>query len=255
MLSIILSRRDFREYDQIISLYTKDKGKLELLSRGVKKITSKNAAHLEPFSFVFAEMVPGKEIDHLIKVQPVKPFRNIRKDLKKSIIAQQMCSIADRLICVGEDDVRVFELLKSFLQFLETSEISSNLLIDSFVVKLFHLLGFSPILLECVVCGKEYKDIVHEDIGVGKKPGFYFAGGGLICHDCRVKKEMIEEQIAVCGLKEISQMEMLLHADWHRVDAFQLEEGGQKSLHTLVLEFARYHSEKKVVDWQRIMKA
>lgn len=252
MLSIILSRRDFREYDQIISLYTKDKGKLELLSRGVKKITSKNAAHLEPFSFVFAEIVPGKEIDHLIKVQPVKPFRGVRKDLKRSVLAQQMCSLADRLIKAGEVDVKIFELLKSFLQFLDSSEVKSNLLIDAFVVKLFHFLGFSPILSECVVCEKPHKEIVHEDIGAGKKPGFFFSGGGLICHDCKCKKEMTDEQIAVCGLKEISQMEMLLHADWHRVDAFQLEKEEQNSLHNLVLEFARYHSERKVVDWRKL---
>ena len=43
MLAIVLSRRDFREFDQMISVYTKEKGKLNLLARGVKKITSKNA--------------------------------------------------------------------------------------------------------------------------------------------------------------------------------------------------------------------
>ena len=42
MLAIVLSRRDFREFDQIVSLYTKEKGKLEVLARGVKKITSKH---------------------------------------------------------------------------------------------------------------------------------------------------------------------------------------------------------------------
>ena len=48
MQAIVLSRRDFREFDQMISLYTREQGKLELLARGLKKVTSKNAAHLEP---------------------------------------------------------------------------------------------------------------------------------------------------------------------------------------------------------------
>ena len=52
MIAVVLGRRDFHEADQIISCYTKEKGKVELLARGVKKITSKNSAHLEQFSFV-----------------------------------------------------------------------------------------------------------------------------------------------------------------------------------------------------------
>ena len=74
MQAIILDRKDFKEFDQIISVYTKEKGKLELLARGVKKITSKNSAHLEPFSFVDIEIAPGKGIDHLTKVQSINYF-------------------------------------------------------------------------------------------------------------------------------------------------------------------------------------
>ena len=77
MKAIVLSRRDFRESDQIISLYTKEKGKLELLARGVKKITSKNSAHLEPFSLVDIDIAYGKEFNHLTKVQPIEYFKNI----------------------------------------------------------------------------------------------------------------------------------------------------------------------------------
>ncbi|MFZ2978199.1 MAG: DNA repair protein RecO, partial [Candidatus Magasanikiibacteriota bacterium] len=69
MKAIVLSRRDFREADQIISLYTLEKGKMEILARGIKKITSKNSAHLEPFSLVEAEIIFGKELNYLGAVQ------------------------------------------------------------------------------------------------------------------------------------------------------------------------------------------
>ena len=71
MQAITLSRRNFREFDQIVSLYTEDLGKVELLARGIKKITSKQAAHVEPFSLVTLEIARGKEVDHLTKVQTV----------------------------------------------------------------------------------------------------------------------------------------------------------------------------------------
>ena len=77
MLSIVLARRDFKENDQIISLFTEEKGKMEVLARGVKKIVSKNSAFLEPFFLVEAEIIPGKEVFHLGSVQPVNSFKKL----------------------------------------------------------------------------------------------------------------------------------------------------------------------------------
>ena len=143
MMAIVLSRRDLREADQIISCYTKERGKLELLARGVKKITSKNSAHLEPFSFVDIEIAPGKGIDHLTKVQSINYFANIRQDLQKSLVAGYVVSLLDKILHVGEKDERIFELLKSWLEFLNPKSKISNLKsIDYFVVKLLNYLGY-----------------------------------------------------------------------------------------------------------------
>lgn len=147
MLTIVLSRRDFREADQIISCYTKAKGKVELLARGVKKITSKNSAHLEPFSLVDIEIAPGKGIDHLTKVQPINYFVNIRNDLQKSLSAGCVVSLLDKVLHVCEKDERIFELLLSWLDFVnqcnpDSFQSKSMLLIDGFIVKLLNCLGY-----------------------------------------------------------------------------------------------------------------
>ena len=95
MLSIVLSRKDFREHDQIVSLYSKDEGKLGLMVRGVKKIVSKNSAHLEPFSIVDITVEKGKDFSYLIRVQSVDYLRNIRENLHKSLVASYIVSIVD----------------------------------------------------------------------------------------------------------------------------------------------------------------
>lgn len=142
MQAVILSRRDFRESDQIISVYTKEKGKLNLLARGVKKITSKNSAHLEPFSLVEIEVVPGKEIDHLTKVVPVNYFSNIRADLQKSLAAGFVVSTTDKLLHTNEPDKRIFDLLKNWLENLDRSIVYSLLSIDQYIIALLHCLGY-----------------------------------------------------------------------------------------------------------------
>ena len=141
MQAIVLSRRDFRESDQIISLYTLEKGKQEVLARGVKKITSKNSAHLEPFSFVEVEIVPGKEIDHLITVQPINYFSDIRKDLQKSLASAYIVNLTDRLVHSGEQDERIFELLKFWLEYISLNQFKS-MLVDGYIVILLYCLGF-----------------------------------------------------------------------------------------------------------------
>jgi len=140
MQAIVLSRRDFREFDQVISCYSLDKGKIDLLARGIKKITSKNSAHLEPFSYVDVEVVGGK-IDHLTKVQVIKYFKNIRGDLEKSLAASYIVSIIDKLVEAGESDKRIFGILLNWLEFVDYLEKFNIVLLDAFIVKLLFLLG------------------------------------------------------------------------------------------------------------------
>ena len=143
MLSIVLSRRDIREYDQIISLYTLEYGKVEAMARGVKKILSKNAALLEPFCFVEAEVIPGKEIAHIGSVQAQNVFKNIRADLDKSLMAKYAVELLDKIIHPGEPDKKIFALLVSWLEHSDKTEISNLVLLDAFVCKLLFLLGFN----------------------------------------------------------------------------------------------------------------
>lgn len=151
MMAIVLSRRDLREFDQMISVYTKEKGKLNLLARGVKKITSKNSAHLEPFSLVNIEVAPGKEIDHLTKVVPANYFSNIRVDLQKSLAAGFVASTTDKLLHTHEPDKKIFELLNGWLEYLNLQLTTYNLqLVDDYIVKLLKYLGYDIAVMKAI---------------------------------------------------------------------------------------------------------
>lgn len=144
MLAIVLSRKNIKEFDQMISLYTREQGKVEVLAKGIKKIISKNSANLEILSLVEIEIAKGKEIDHLTKVQSVKVFKNIYSDFDKIFIANYAVKIADANILSQERDVRIFDLIISFLEFLDSAiKVNSLNLATGFIFKLWHCLGFS----------------------------------------------------------------------------------------------------------------
>lgn len=144
MLALVLSRADIREFDQMVSLYTREAGKIEALAKGIKKITSKNSSNLEVFSIVDIEVAPGKEINHLTKVQPVTLFRHIFIDLDKLLLAGYAIKIANANILVGATDRQLFDFLVGFLKFLDTaSGVNALQLATAFIFKLWHYLGFS----------------------------------------------------------------------------------------------------------------
>lgn len=143
MLAIVLSRTDFKEFDQMISLYTRERGKTEALAKGIKKITSKNSPHLAVLSLAEVDIVSGREIDRLAKALPVKIFEKIYFNFDKIFIAGWAAKIADANILANEPDERIFNLLLSFLEFLNTSEKNNFLnLAIGFNFKFWHCLGF-----------------------------------------------------------------------------------------------------------------
>lgn len=144
MLAIVLARKNIKEYDQMISLYTRERGKVEVLAKGIKKITSKNSANLEILSLVEIEIAHGKEVDHLTKVQSIKIFKNIYSDFDRIFIANYAAKLVDANILAQERDENIFNLLTSFLEFLNSAtKINSLNLATGFIFKLWHCLGFS----------------------------------------------------------------------------------------------------------------
>ena len=63
--AITLKRIDIKEADRLFVFYTKEHGKVEAVARGVKKINSKMAGHLEPLGIVDLMIARGKSIDQV----------------------------------------------------------------------------------------------------------------------------------------------------------------------------------------------
>ncbi|MFA5062351.1 MAG: DNA repair protein RecO [Patescibacteria group bacterium] len=143
MLAIALGRRDLKEFDQVVSLYTFERGKLNLLAKGIKKMTSKNAAGLERPTFSEIEVAEGKEFDHLTKVQALEMYGNIRRDLTKSFLAGYAVRVLDEFTLTEEKDEKIFNLLLNFLHFLNTEPVKSPLnIINNYLLKLWSLFGY-----------------------------------------------------------------------------------------------------------------
>ncbi|MSU75560.1 MAG: DNA repair protein RecO [Candidatus Magasanikbacteria bacterium] len=247
MFAIILSRRDFREHDQVLSLYTKEKGKLEALARGVKKITSKNSGSLEPFSLVEIEIIPGKEIDHIGSVQIVELFKNIRGDLEKITAAQLAVALIDTLFTAAEPDSTSFNLIISWLQALDKTPSVNPIILDALVFKLLAQLGFAPQLNECSRCGSTPSPSQMRGQGEASL-AFDITAGGILCSDCSLKPahgNLIMPMTPVV----LESLKTILNQNWSVIFSLTLDKKEVPQLHNLVYQFAIFHSGKKLKEW------
>lgn len=233
MLSIVLKRTNFREADQLISLYTDERGKVEALARGIKKITSKNSMALEPFAIVEVEVVPGKEIEHLTTAQVVEPFGAIRGDLARLTLGSLALQLVDTHTQVGVAETSIFHLLHSYLAYLGSTPAVQLTSMTMFVLRLMSLLGFTPTFGTCPVCGREWGNTSIV---------FSLADGGSLHSEC------MRPTNGVVYLPTNQTVQTALHE--LLTESWDQEQKNETALHDLVYQFASYHSGRALPDWR-----
>ena len=184
-LAIILNRRDYREADRLVSVYTPDRGRLYLLARGACKWKSKLAAHLEPVSISKILVIKGKGFDYVGSALISEAFINIKQDLNKLYFVGQALSLFNLLVKQGEADAELYQWLETWLHNMDKAE-SGELFnkedgrfrLAVFSWHLLSLLGYGVQLQACVVC--------KQGLRAGKN-NFDLSRGGLICSECQLK--------------------------------------------------------------------
>ncbi|MBI5465119.1 DNA repair protein RecO [Candidatus Gottesmanbacteria bacterium] len=151
---VILKRTNFGEADKIFTVFTKHYGKLRLLAKGVRKITSKKAPHLEPFSLTRIFVAKGTNLGLVTEAEVVNNFSRLRSDLKKIGLAYQICELTDRLCPDEQVNRSLFELLVNELIKLNSYASEENYPINDFILKLLWDLGYLP----------KGKTLPHQDV-------------------------------------------------------------------------------------------
>lgn len=119
---IVLKRTNFGEADKILTIYSRHFGKIKVLARGVRKITSRKGGNLELFNWVRIFVAKGRNLDLVTEVETVNSFRNWRKDLGKVALAYHFCELADQLTAENAPNDEIFRLLsESFIRLLDGS--------------------------------------------------------------------------------------------------------------------------------------
>lgn len=172
--AVVLRHADWGEADRLLTLYTREMGKLRAIAKGARKVHSRKAGHLEPFTHVRLLLASGRDLYLVTQADTVDAHMPLRQDLERTGYAAYVVELLDRFVYEEGENPATFRLLTETLSRIDV-EPDPWLAVRYYEMRLLDALGFRPQLFHCANCEAQ---ILPEDQ--------YFAAtqGGALCPRC-----------------------------------------------------------------------
>lgn len=142
---IVIRRTKSGEADRIVVFFTPSLGKVRAIGKGLRRIKSKRAPHLEIFSVVQTILVENRLHNYYIaEVELINGFSGLRKDYRKITIAYHLCEIVDKMLPEKEKNKDLYYIFLDTLLNLNENQntIESRTIVRKFVYNLLYKLGY-----------------------------------------------------------------------------------------------------------------
>lgn len=225
--AIVLRTHKLGEADRIITLLTREKGKIRAVAKGVRRTRSKFGARLEPFSRAELFIAPGKNLDIITQAETLNVYGEaLALDYPLWTIGQTILETADRI--ASEESVPAetqYLLLVGALRSLTEKEHDGMLVMNAYLLRALSLAGYAAVLNQCAICGL-----------AGPQPFFNVPSGGALCSDHRQPGSVAPK------LETIALLLALLQGDWELAD--QASEAQVREASGLIAAYTQWHLER-----------
>lgn len=230
--AIVLRRTDFGEADRLLTLYSRDFGKIKAIAKGARKPQSRKTGHVELFmrsNFLFAS---GRNLAILTQAEMVQPYTALRDDLIRTTYAAYIVELLDRFTVEDDKHVGIYQLLADALGWLTEHE--DVLLVARFYeLRLLGLAGFRPQLFHCVACGESIEE----------QDQFFSAElGGVLCPDCQTKDR---RAVAITAVS-LKVLRYLQTRPWNTVHSLRLKRTVHAELENVMHFYITYVLERNL---------
>jgi DNA repair protein RecO (recombination protein O) len=141
---VILKKYPIGEADELLTIFTREAGKIRVKAVGSRKIKSRLAGSLQSLNEIEFETAGRRFLPVLISVRSRTLNNYLRENLKKFAHALVGIETLYRLTSDEEENPQLYELLLDFLKSLGNAARSEKLALRHFQLKLLGTLGFGP---------------------------------------------------------------------------------------------------------------
>ena len=186
------------EADVISFLYTRERGKLEALARGARRLTSRLMGHFEPLTLLRLSIVSGRSLDTVAEAEVVNAFPAVKSGYAATARGLYVAELIDGFSAANAANPQLFDLALQTLDAIGQApdaaddDPAADLPLRCFDLQLLRLSGFLPELYQCVECGGDLEPERHR---------FAPGAGGALCPDCATPPDIVVRPLSLSALK------------------------------------------------------
>ena len=183
--AVVLRSSPYRDADLIVTLYTRERGKLAAIARSARRSKKRfgGALGLLTLSRVEIRRSSGAELWTLQSAAMLRSFATLATDMAGFAHASYGTELVRELTAAEEPDERILALLVELYATLAERGVSVAAL-RGFELRLLDLIGLAPVLDRCVGCGRD-------DLGGGEGDVLFDpVRGGVVCDSCRAGADL-----------------------------------------------------------------
>ena len=231
--AVVLRTHKLGEADRIVTMLSRQHGKIRAVAKGVRRTASKFGARLEPFMVADVQLYVGRSLDIVQQAESLGSYgADIADDYPRYTAASAMVETADKLT---DDDgsLQQYLLLVGALRSLSRQEHNPSLTLDSYLLRALSIAGWAPSFVDCAVTGAP-----------GPHTVFVAQLGGVVADDVAPpgSPRLDLDTLALLGA--------LLEGRWDAVEAAEERHRSQAS--GVVAAYTQFHLERSLRSLQHV---
>ena len=226
---VILKVFPYSNTSVILNVFTKERGKLTFIAKGIRKPKNPLLSILQPFNLLeFQYYYKENRAMQLIKDADILiSFDHLRNNLNTIFFASTILNIINRIFEQEYSNPIIFRLLYKILGYLSSNDTHNKLY---FIFFLFHLskqLGFMPNFERCNVCNMlfEYDAI------------FSLSSHSLICSNCNIHNVLDTDIIISNG--SLSCLNLINTTNINKITELKISSINLKELYVFLISFMK----------------
>lgn len=141
--AIVIKRTSIGEADRIVTLLTKEQGKMATVAKGVRQLKSSKRAFLEPGSHIKCQLITTHSLPILTQATLLSDVGNIRDNLLHVRQLLQLLEIVDTLFVEEQGEHELFSDVLTLRTAIVSKQGRSELVRDQ-LAELINKLGYQP---------------------------------------------------------------------------------------------------------------
>jgi DNA repair protein RecO (recombination protein O) len=232
--AIVLKSINWRDTSKIVTLFTREEGKISVIAKGARQSKSKYQGILESINLleIVVYMSATRNLQILGEISLEDSFRKIRDDYDKTGYAFALLELTDIFFKEGSTDTIFFDFLRALLSEIEKIT-DPRIVFWYFLLKLSSYLGFKPAFNICSTCNRS---LVAEEVV------FSIREGAAMCEDCGYSPDS-GWKLSIKTRKSLSDLQNTHHKG---LSSVEIDLDDRFAFTDFLLTYLRFHSDEKL---------